>query len=54
MKGDSILNQKGTDYGFSTTEKSEDGPREILVPGKNGYGIGMFIINIGRVPSDLT
>ncbi|KZM22660.1 uncharacterized protein EKO05_0009726 [Ascochyta rabiei] len=37
MKGDSILNHKGTDYGFSTTEKSEDGPREILVPQKNGY-----------------
>ena len=44
MKGDSILSQKGTDYGFSSTEKSEDGPRELLVPGKNGYGIGMFIV----------
>ncbi|KAJ8105088.1 hypothetical protein OPT61_g10390 [Boeremia exigua] len=37
MKGDSILSQKGTDYGFSKTEKSEDGPREVLVPQKNGY-----------------
>ncbi|KAF9701739.1 hypothetical protein EKO04_000581 [Ascochyta lentis] len=37
MKGESILNHKGTDYGFSTTEKSEDGPREVLVPQKNGY-----------------
>ncbi|KAF2630192.1 hypothetical protein BU25DRAFT_446977 [Macroventuria anomochaeta] len=37
MKGESILSHKGTDYGFSTTEKSEDGPREVLVPQKNGY-----------------
>ncbi|KAJ4990791.1 hypothetical protein SVAN01_03800 [Stagonosporopsis vannaccii] len=37
MKGDSVLSQKGANYGFSTTEKSEDGPREVLVPQKNGY-----------------
>jgi hypothetical protein len=54
MKGDSILNQKGTDYGFSTTEKSEDGPREVLVPGKNGYGTGRFAVHSARFSSDLT
>ncbi|KAG9199966.1 hypothetical protein G6514_007770 [Epicoccum nigrum] len=37
MKGESILSQKDANYGFSTTEKSEDGPREVLVPQKNGY-----------------
>ncbi|KAF1922636.1 uncharacterized protein M421DRAFT_426705 [Didymella exigua CBS 183.55] len=37
MKGDAILSHQGTNYGFSTTEKSEDGPREVLVPGKHGY-----------------
>lgn len=54
MKGDSILSQKGTDYGFSTTEKSEDGPREVMVPGKNGYGIGISVVHTLRVPSDFT
>ena len=54
MKGDSILSQKGADYGFSTTEKSEDGPREVLVPGKNGYGTGMLVGHASRVPSNLT
>lgn len=54
MKGDSILSQKGTDYGFSTTEKSEDGPREVLVPGKNGYGIGIFVVRTLSIPSDFT
>ncbi|KAJ4334770.1 hypothetical protein N0V95_009084 [Ascochyta clinopodiicola] len=43
MKGESILNHKGTDYGFLTTERSEDGPREVLVPQKNGYSAGMFV-----------
>lgn len=42
MKGESILSYKGTDYGFSTTEKGEDGPREVLVSQKNGYSAGMF------------
>lgn len=42
MKGEPVLSHKGTDYGFSTTEKSEDGPREVLVPQKNGYSAGMF------------
>ncbi|KAH6637712.1 DNA-directed RNA polymerase I, subunit RPA34.5 [Boeremia exigua] len=37
MKGDAVLSQKGSDYGFSTTEKSVDGPREVLVLQKNGY-----------------
>jgi hypothetical protein len=37
MKGEPILNHKGTDYGFLTAEKSEDGPTEVLVPQKNGY-----------------
>lgn len=41
MKGDSVLSQKGAHYGFSATEKSEDGPREVLVPQKNGYSAGM-------------
>lgn len=54
MKGDSILSQKGTNYGFSTTEKSEDGPREVLVPRKNGYGTGLFTAHISRSPSDST
>ncbi|CAN9154510.1 unnamed protein product [Alternaria alternata] len=36
MKGDAILSHKGTDYGFSQTEKSEDGTREVLLPRKNG------------------
>jgi hypothetical protein len=36
MKGDAILSYKGTDYGFSQTEKSEDGTREVLLPRKNG------------------
>lgn len=40
MKGESVLSQKGANYGFSTTEKSEDGPREVLVPQKNGYSAG--------------
>lgn len=44
MKGASILSQKGTDYGFSMTEKSEDGPREILLPQKNGYSAGTFVM----------
>ena len=42
MKGEPILQHKGTDYGFSTTEKSEDVPREVLVPQKNGYSAGGF------------
>ncbi|KAG9192391.1 hypothetical protein G6011_11125 [Alternaria panax] len=35
-KGDAILSYKGTDYGFSQTENSEDGTREVLLPRKNG------------------
>lgn len=42
MKGESVLSQKGAEYGFSTTEKSEDGPREILIPQKRGYSAGML------------
>jgi hypothetical protein len=42
LSGESILDHKGTSYGFSTTEKSEDGPREVLVPQKNGYKAGRF------------
>jgi hypothetical protein len=40
MKGEPVLSQKDANYGFSTTEKSEDGPREVLVPQKNGYSAG--------------
>ena len=40
MKGESILSHKDASFGFSTTEKSEDGPREVLVPQKNGYSAG--------------
>jgi hypothetical protein len=43
MKGQAIFSQKGTNYGFSTTEKSEDGPREVLVPQKSGYNAGTHI-----------
>ena len=41
-KGEPILNHKGTEYGFLTTEKSEDVPREVLIPQKNGYSAGGF------------
>lgn len=34
---ETIMNYKGTDYGFSQTEKSEDAAREVLVPRKAGY-----------------
>jgi hypothetical protein len=43
MKGDAILRYKGTDYGFSQTEKSEDGTREILLPRNNGMKPGLSI-----------
>ncbi|CBX98040.1 hypothetical protein IAQ61_010145 [Plenodomus lingam] len=33
--GQTILNHKGTDYGFLQTEKSEHTPREVLVPEKS-------------------
>lgn len=45
MNGESILSYKGTDYGLSATEKSEDGPREVLVPQKAGYGAGTFAMS---------
>ncbi|KAI8939747.1 hypothetical protein NX059_003492 [Plenodomus lindquistii] len=35
--GQTILNYKGTDYGFSQIEKSEDTTREVIVPGKQGF-----------------
>ena len=53
MKGESILSHKGTHYGFSTTEKSEDGPREVLVLQKNGYGAGTDAVHLHMIPTDL-
>ena len=52
MKGEPILSHKGTDYGFLTAEKSEDGPAEVLVPQKNGYSAGEFTICIKMLPTD--
>lgn len=36
FSGQTILNHKGTDYGFAQTEKSIDNTREVIVPGKTG------------------
>jgi hypothetical protein len=38
--GEAVLNYKGKSYGLATTEKSEEGAREVLIPQKNGYKAG--------------
>lgn len=43
LAGQSILNYKDTDYGFSTAEKTEEGACEVLVPHKNGYKAGAYL-----------
>ena len=42
MGGEAVLSYKGTNYGFSQTEKSEDGTRKVFVPRKNGVEPGLF------------
>jgi hypothetical protein len=44
MEGEAVMKYKNTDYCFGRTEKSEDGAREVLVPQKNGYKAGMFML----------
>ena len=41
LEGKAVMRYKGTDYGFSKTDKSENSAREVLVPQKTGYKVGM-------------
>ena len=41
--GEAVLSHKGTDYGFSELEKSEDGTRQVFVPSKDGMKPGLFV-----------
>lgn len=40
LDGQPVLTHKGTEYGFSQKERSEDLEREVLVPGTAGYKAG--------------
>ena len=42
MSGEAVLSYKGTNYGFSQAEKSEDGTRKVFVPRKNRVEPGLF------------
>jgi hypothetical protein len=40
MKGEAILDYKGTSYGFLTSEHGENTACEVMVPQQNGYKSG--------------
>lgn len=40
MNGEIVLDYKGTSYGFSRMEQSDDGACEVMIPQKNGYKAG--------------
>jgi hypothetical protein len=40
MSGEAILDYKGTSYGFSKTNATEAGEREVLIPQKDGFRVG--------------
>lgn len=40
MKGEAVLEHKGTSYGFSKAEQSDDNAREVIVPKGNGLKTG--------------
>lgn len=40
LAGAAIVSQGGLDYGFSVDEKDEEGSRQLLIPGQNGYEAG--------------
>jgi hypothetical protein len=42
MKGEVVVSYKGTDYGFSQTEQSEDGARKVFIPGQENVAPGML------------
>ena len=41
LGGEAVMSYKGTDYGLSQTEKSEDSTREVFVPKKDGMKPGL-------------
>jgi hypothetical protein len=43
MKGEAILSYKGTEFGIAQTDKSEDGGRNVFIPGKDNVAPGMLI-----------
>jgi len=40
LSGASVLNVKGSDYGFRIDEHNEHGEAEVLIPQRKGYRSG--------------
>lgn len=52
MSGEAILDYKGTSYGFSKTDVSEAGEREVLIADKEGFRAGESSCVESVLPSD--
>jgi hypothetical protein len=47
MKGETVLEHKGTNYAFMKAEQSEDGAREVIIPKTDGLKAGRsYVITI--------